>query len=201
MGSICYQRIERLSGSICQTPHKRLMSTNSFWRLRSEFFTGRVRWVNSIEASGSRSCSRTQNCGLLIRGVLQSGCRAEQRQYGSERGLLRRLRTSPFSLTTQPSNARELLLFGGSLHSLLFDCCGVLGGTALLKILEIINDDPHSHDVAGLPLRFASMMQRSESSGTNVRQKVEEPFASIKRRCPGTIRPASDKLCRARCRK
>ena len=73
--------------------------------------------MNSIEANGSKSCSHTQNCGSLIRGVLQSGCRAGQRQYGScssaawlpkdfwKYKMARGLRTSLFSRMTQPSSS------------------------------------------------------------------------------------------------
>ena len=92
-----------------------------FLRFRSRVsIHGSVGWVNSIEASGSKSCSCLRNSASLIRGVLQNGCRAGQRQYGScssaalpptDLGKLRTVRsrrTSLFFQTGQPSSSRTI---------------------------------------------------------------------------------------------
>ena len=87
-----------------------------FLRLRSKFHRGGIRWVKSLGVSGSKSCSRRRNSGSLILGVLQSGCRAEQRQYGScssagwqpkdlrKSRTVRVLGTSRFCRTNQPNS-------------------------------------------------------------------------------------------------
>ena len=88
-----------------------------FLRLRSKCSRERFRWVNSIEASGSKSCSRRRNSGSLILGVLQSGCRAGLQQYGScssaawlprdlgKPGMARSRRTSLLCRASQPSRS------------------------------------------------------------------------------------------------